>query len=72
MTGFFKLLIYFLIFYIIYLVVRYLKMLRMTREASRKRNTIFSNTKKEQNKYQDIEDAKYIEITEDPKKKTGK
>lgn len=47
-------------------------MLRTTIKTSRKDNTNFNSTKGEQNKYQDIEDAKYIEIIKDPKKKTSK
>ncbi len=71
MTGFFKLLIYFLIFYIIYKLILYIKMLNASMNASRKKYSNLNRQKNEQSKYRDIEDAHYIEVNDDPKKKTG-
>lgn len=71
MSGFFKVLLYFLVFYIIYKLIRYVKMLKTSMETSRKKYPNLNRQKNEQSKYRDIEDAHYIEVNDDPKKKAG-
>ncbi|GEM_PF-5746320 len=72
MSGFFKAIITFLVIYIIYTLIRYVKMLKASLDASRKNYSNLNRQKNEQSKYRDIEDAHYIEINDEPKKKAGK
>jgi len=71
MTGFLKLIIYFLIFYIIYKVIRYVKMLNASMNTSRKKYSNLYRQQNDQSKYRDIEDAHYTEVNDDTKKKAG-
>lgn len=71
MSGFFKVIIFFLVFYIIYRLIRYVKMLKASLEASRKKYSNLNRQQNEQSKYRDIEDAHYIEVNDEPKKKAG-
>lgn len=47
-------------------------MLKASLDASRKNYSNLNRQKNEQSKYRDIEDAHYIEINDEPKKKAGK
>jgi hypothetical protein len=46
-------------------------MLKASMEASRKKYSNLNRQKNGQSKYRDIEDAHYIEVNDEPKKKAG-